>query len=351
LIILHNNWLRGAAVLIFLYLAGEYLVPALLPFLFALSFALLLEPGIAWCCRRFGFQRKFAASALTTLCLAALFALAWVFLAKLVGEAMALWERIPSMLEGLPTLVEQLTVRYEVFCRACPEEIRLWLNDTVRALAGQGVSVLGELSSRILALVSSWMGMLPRLVLFLFTAVLAAYFTTLTYPEILAFFKKQMPPQWRQHWAGAPQCLRSTFWKWMKAQSFLCFLTFALLGLGFWYMGVEYALFLAVVTALIDALPVLGAGVILVPWGVGSLVLGNVPRGVAVLVLYAILLIGRSILEPKLMAAQVGLPPLTALAAMYTGFVLFGIGGMLLFPVVLLFFKQLQDGGYVRFWK
>ena len=58
-----------------------------------------------------------------------------------------------------------------------------------------------------------------------------------------------------------------------------------------------------------------------------------------------------SIMEPRVMAAQVGLPPLAALAAMYVGFCVMGVAGMLLFPAALLFIKQLHDAGYLRLWK
>ena len=63
------------------------------------------------------------------------------------------------------------------------------------------------------------------------------------------------------------------------------------------------------------------------------------------------ILLVRNLLEPKLVAAQAGLPPLAALMAMYLGFRLFGVGGMLLAPVVMMFVKQLQDFGAVRIWK
>ena len=113
----------------------------------------------------------------------------------------------------------------------------------------------------------------------------------------------------------------------------------------------EAALLAAVLIAVIDALPVLGTGTVLVPWGLYHLLLGTVPRGVALLALYAIIMLVRNLLEPRVMAAQAGLPPLTALLAMYLGFCLFGVGGMILFPILLLFVKQLQDGGFLHLWK
>ena len=98
-------------------------------------------------------------------------------------------------------------------------------------------------------------------------------------------------------------------------------------------------------------LPVFGTGTVLLPWAAACLLLGQAPRAVALAALYAVISAVRSFLEPKVMAAQAGLPPLAALAAMYAGFRAFGVAGMILLPVALLFVKQLHDQGYVGLWK
>ena len=102
---------------------------------------------------------------------------------------------------------------------------------------------------------------------------------------------------------------------------------------------------------LIDALPVFGTGTVLVPWAAVECLLGNVPKGIALLALFAVISVVRSVLEPKLVAAQAGLPPLASLAAMYVGFGAMGVAGMVLSPVLLLLVKQLHDGGYIRLWR
>lgn len=348
---MHNKWLRTAVLCVGVYLAGRLLFVPLLPFLIGLSLAVLLEPAVLWCCRRLGFQRKFAAAALTTLLLAALLIVLALGIAKLVEEGSAAVERLPALLGSLPKMVDALEQRYEGFYRSCPAEIRSWMDDTLLSLSKEGVSLAGKLSASLLGKASAFMGKVPRLLLFLFTTLLAIYFTTMSYPEILAFLRRQIPQSWQRGVRGIADCLRSTFWKWLKAESLLCFATFSMLLLGFWYLRLDYTLLLALVIAIVDALPVLGAGTVLVPWALGHLLLGSVPRGVALLALYAIILLVRSLLEPRLMASQAGLPPLSALLAMYLGYCLFGVGGMLVLPIVLLFLKQLRDGGYVQLWQ
>lgn len=113
-----------------------------------------------------------------------------------------------------------------------------------------------------------------------------------------------------------------------------------LLG-GFWLLGERYSLLAAFLITLVDALPVFGTGTVLIPWALAELLLGSVPRGAALVILYLCTLTVRSITEPKLVAAQAGLPPIASLMAMYLGARAFGVAGMVLFPLLLLLAAQM----------
>ena len=145
--------------------------------------------------------------------------------------------------------------------------------------------------------------------------------------------------------------LLSTLSKWFKAQCILLGVTFAELLAGLLLIRQPYALLLAAAIALIDALPVFGTGTVLLPWAAVCLLLQHTPKAFSLVAIYAVITLVRSFLEPKVMAAQVDLPPLAALMAMYIGFCTFGVGGMIFFPLALLFLKQLHDAGYLRLWK
>ena len=326
---MHNRWLSAALVTGVVVLVGRFLLLPLLPFLLALTFAVLLEPGVLWCQRHLHFRRTFAAAALTALFLVTLGVGLGAAAVRLTEEGLSLLQRMPEMLRGLPALLDEVERRYEGFCRACPEELQQYLDRLLRQLSEEGTALAGELSMAALGWLSGLMKRLPQ----------------------MTFIRRQITPKARQRFQGVAGCLRTTFWRWLKAESILCLATFVMLLLGFWYLGVDYALLTAVLVAIVDALPVLGTGTVLVPWSVYQLLLGSVPRGAALLALYALILLVRNLLEPRLVAAQAGLPPLAALMAMYLGFRLFGVGGMLLAPVVMMFVKQLQDFGAVRIWK
>ena len=183
-----------------------------------------------------------------------------------------------------------------------------------------------------------------------FTTVLAVFFTLSAYPAVMGFFRRQLGPGLVRA-QGVKANVFATLGKWLKAECILLAVTFCQLLAGLLLIRQEYALLLAALIALIDALPVFGTGTVLVPWAAAVCLLGNVPKGIALLALFAVISVVRSVLEPKLVAAQAGLPPLASLAAMYVGFCAMGVAGMVLAPVLLLLVKQLHDGGYIRLWR
>ena len=93
------------------------------------------------------------------------------------------------------------------------------------------------------------------------------------------------------------------------------------------------------------------SGTVLLPWAAGCLLAGNTGRALGLLTLYAAAMLAHTLLEPRLLAGQADLPPVSALLAMYLGFHFLGVGGMILAPVLLLLLKQFQDAGVVRIWK
>ena len=207
------------------------------------------------------------------------------------------------------------------------------------------------MGQRCLRAVTAAAAALPQAVLFCATTLLAVLFTAGSYPRIRAFLRRQLPEDRLRQARGVKADLLATLGKWCKAQCILLGVTFFELLAGLLLMRQGYALLLAALIAVIDALPVFGTGTVLVPWGALCLLTGNVPKGLGLLALYGVISLVRSVLEPKIMAAQVDLSPLAALAAMYVGFCAFGVAGMVLCPMALLFVKQLHDSGWLRLWK
>ncbi|MBD5168558.1 MAG: sporulation integral membrane protein YtvI [Oscillibacter sp.] len=338
-------WLGGAVVFF------KWLLAPLLPFLLALALGAMMEPTVQKVRRGLWVKRGFAAGLVTTLLLLVAGGGTVLALTRLAVELRQWSERLPLLIESFPAAWNGMLDRIELWYASCPAFLRSALDLLAGQLMEEGPGLAGTAGAWLMGAASSLLSALPDVGLFLVTTVLAVYFTSLSYPAILAFLKRQLPREWQARCRDAAHCFRSTILKWLRAEALLLLTTFAILLIGFLWMRLDYALLAAVFTALVDALPVLGTGTVLFPWALICFLTGSTERGLALLVLYAVGLTVHTLLEPRLLAGQADLPPITALLAMYVGFRFMGVGGMILLPIVLLLLKQFQDAGVIHLWK
>lgn len=125
----------------------------------------------------------------------------------------------------------------------------------------------------------------------------------------------------------------------LKTQLILMGITSAVCSMGLAIMGNAYALLIGVGIGFMDALPVLGSGLVFVPWVLISFFNGRVRDGFILLITYGVCQLVREFLEPKLLGDKIGVKPVYTVMAMYVGLKLFGFFGFILGPVGLIIIK------------
>ena len=117
-------------------------------------------------------------------------------------------------------------------------------------------------------------------------------------------------------------------------------------------MPIEFPLLAALGIGFVDALPILGSGTVIVPWAVISGLNGDIKLGIALIILYVIILIARQLLEPKIVSNKIGIHPIFTLISMYTGFKFIGIIGLLVGPIIFIvlknIFENMIDDGIIK---
>ena len=334
----------AAAVGLLGYAAVRYAAAWTLPFLLALGMAALAEPAVAWCCRTLRLRRGFVAAVFTLAVTGLVTALAVILGRRLWQETTGAASFLGEALAVLPQVTEAVFARIDAFCAACPEGVRQWAQQAAAELGQRLGAAAAELGTALGRGVTGLVAATPRVFLFVGTTVLALYFTVAGYPGLCRLARRALPARYHATARRLRQTAFAAFGQWLRAQGILFAVTFGELAAGFWLLGQRYALLLAAVIALIDALPVLGTGTVLLPWAAVCAALGDFPRGLGLTALYVVVTVVRSILTPKVMADQADLPPLAALAAMYVGFRAAGVGGMVLLPLAVLFIRQFLAG-------
>lgn len=325
--------LYGALGLAGMWLALRFLLPWLAPFLVGLALAALVEPAVKLLTGRPRLPR-WGASALCILGLTGAAAgilggLLW----RLTYEAGALLAKLPTLLAGAPTLTEKLERWSYRFLIALPIPLREAVQTGLDGLLEAGAALPNRLYGWLAGVLAGAAAALPAAALFFFTAVLAAYLISANWPEYRELLVRLTPESWQNPLRLSGQKLKRTLGGWLRAQGTLMLVTFGELAAGLLVLRVEFFLLLAAAVALVDALPVFGTGAVLVPWAVVAFLSGQTGLGLGLLALYGVVSLIRSLLEPKLVGDQTGLPPLGALAAMYAGYRLLGVAGMILAPL------------------
>ncbi|HZK39743.1 MAG TPA: AI-2E family transporter, partial [Clostridia bacterium] len=197
----------------------------------------------------------------------------------------------------------------------------------------------------------------PEIAVAILVSIVACFFMTADFDFVTDFIKRQLPENKRQAVSATKRITVSAIGKLAKSYALILLLTFGemVVGLNILRMiGLYKSSFLlatAVVVALVDIVPILGTGTILIPWAIYSLIAGNTGLGIGLLILYAIIYVIRQMVEPKLVAANLGLPPILTLMAMYVGAKLFGFIGLFLLPLTIMLIKIFNDEGLVNLWK
>lgn len=310
----------------------RYLLPLIYPFLLGWIFAAMAEPLNTLLRDRLRLHRALSAGISVSLVLALLFGLVWTVAALGYRELTALAAGIPEHAQELNQRFAQLREWALGLVSRAPEGIADTLRQGVTGLFTGGGVILERLATGIIGIAGNMAGKLPGGALTAGTAVLSAYLISAQYPSL----KRRLTDNefYRRRWEPLLDSLRGTAGLWLKAQVRLTGVTFAIASAGFLILRVEHWLLWAIITAVVDAIPMLGTGTILIPMAFFSLLWGEQVRGIGLIGLYVTAMLTRSALEPKLVGNQLGLNPLLTLIALYVGFQIWGVPGMILSPIL-----------------
>ncbi len=187
------------------------------------------------------------------------------------------------------------------------------------------------------------------LIAFIFSIVACCYITK-DYNKITRFVLCQLNEKNQNIVLNTKRLFVTNILYMLRGYILIMLITFTELYIGLLILRVDYAPLLALLIAIMDILPVLGTGTALIPWGIIALLTGNYFMGFGVLIMYAIITVVRNIIEPKIIGAQVGLPPIVTLLFMYLGLQLFGVIGMFIFPIAVIVIVKLQESGVIHLW-
>lgn len=328
-------WAGAALAAVALWRWG---LPVALPFLLGLLVALAAEPLVKLLSQRL--PRSVSSAIGVSVVLLGVLTLLVLLTALLLRQLTGLSDSVPQVVNTVRSGLSTLQHSMQDLTERAPKDLRPMLSRTVDSLFSDGGAVLDSVLERLPAAASAVLGYVTDSFLAVGTGCLAAYMLSARLPALRKWLR-DLP---RENPVGRLlprlKAIRHALWGWLKAQGKLCLICFGILLAGFWILGIPNPMLWAAVIALVDAVPLLGTGTVLIPWALVSLLQGQQLQALGLLGIYAVAALSRSALEPRLVGKQLGLDPLLTLLSLYAGYRLWGIGGMLVSPLLCVVIKE-----------
>ncbi|MFO7153664.1 MAG: sporulation integral membrane protein YtvI [Caldicoprobacter oshimai] len=346
----YKRYLKSIAwivlVLLLVLLLLIKVIPYVAPFVVALFITFIIERPVSFLTTKLKLPRGTAVGIVLLFFTLITGGIVILIFSELVNEIWRLTREIPSA-QVVREYVDTLLGRVQNLYLSLPAELERTIRDSLGSVVGSISVFLQSLLNYLLDMVK----FLPQLFLFIVISLVSSFFMSRDREKISRFVYKQIPEGWRNKVRTVKEDLFAALMGFIKAQSILISVTFIELLIGYSLIGVKYVFSLALITAVVDALPVLGTGTILIPAAAINLIMGNVPKALAFIALYIVILIVRQFLEPKVVGQSLGLHPLVTLISIYVGLQLFGIIGLFLGPIIVAIIKALQKARILPQWK
>jgi len=322
-----------------------------MPFFVAGLIALLIEPIIKFCMNKFKLSRRTSSIIIITFTIVLIISLVVYGGIFAVNEIIKISKDIGPLISDISGTLEnefdEIALKLSEYI---PKDVIDTITNSIIEFLGNTSLYIQNFLGKILEFVLS----VPTILLNVIVTILALIFFTKDRIYLIDMLEHHFPKKWIKNISQIAREIFLTLGDYIKVYGKIMIITFAELFLAFSILSaigfeINNVFIIAFITAIVDILPILGIGTILIPWIAWQFVIGNMKFGVALTIVYLIILTVRQLIEPKLVSKQLGVHPLITLFAMYTGFKLFGFTGLILGPIILMilqcvFSKQIEKG-------
>lgn len=333
--------LKLIIVITAVYICVEYLLFIFLPFLISYVLKLMLKPIVDYCEKRFRFNRKVFSIVLLILILGVLITVFVFSVGVFTKQVRKLVTNSGYYVERMENITDKCCGIVEKYSGIESREVKLYIekgrDELIKKTKDSGIAytVMNKSVDVIMLIINGGIG--------LFTSILAAYY-------MINKNNKYMNENGNEHRKALLTDARKIVKKvtrvcvaYLKTELIIMFVTFLICLISFLIIKNDYAFLFAVIVGILDSLPLIGVGTVLIPYALIKLIVGEYLNAIIIILTFILCYVFREVTEPKLMGAGVGISPLATIVSIYTGLKVFGIIGVLLGPMVYIVVVEIMD--------
>ncbi len=369
------NFAYYALLAVLYYVFIKYAFDVVWPFVIAFAVSMLLQKPIRYLANKSRVPKKIVSVVTVLFILCTVLGIVVFVGYKLVLEFKDFGQFVIQKLNDLPRTIASVRDWILGIIAFLPDKIENTFAETINSFAADlikntsenGISGLGggmqlpegfDVSTLITPLggLLSTAKRIPFIISGVLVGIIACFFITTDYDNVVGIFKRNVSEKYEKMFVETKRLFGDVIGKMIKSYATIIFITFCevavglnLLSLFNIYKG-GYIIVISIITALLDILPVFGTGTVLIPWAIYSLIMGDIPFAIGLVVLYILITVIRQVIEPHLVAMNVGIHPIFTLASMYIGIQLFGVIGIFILPITIVLLKTLNGEGIIHLW-
>lgn len=313
-----------------------------MPFLIAFLISLMVEPAIKYFMKKTKMTRKMSSIIIFIIVFSIIIGSVTIGIISLISESTNLLQTLNLYIDKAYTQIQQTIGKMSITKISVSNNILNLAQDASKEILLKVSKWLTNFLTKLIDIVTS----IPTIAIYMVITILSLYFICTDRIYILDFMEHHMPKRWVKKIGVHIREITKSLGGYLKAEIILILVSFIISVIGLYIfkfigMNVKYPLLIALAIGFVDALPILGSGSVMVPWSIILAINGDIQLGIAVLILWIVMSLVRQFLEPKIVSGKIGIHPIFTLIAMYTGFKVIGVMGMLVGPIVLIILKSI----------
>ncbi|MBE7012276.1 MAG: sporulation integral membrane protein YtvI [Ruminococcaceae bacterium] len=321
-----------ACAVVFIYFLPK-LLHLFMPFLLAFVIAAPFHKIVEFLASRFNINRSLSSIVIFVLILLIIISLIGGLIYYLITQIKSFIEILP---ETFNKFGETLNILKEKLYTIAPSLAKS-IDNAITNSNGSLSAYTPQITDSAIDYATDVAVSLPSALFFTLIFLLSVFFFIKDYSSVMNFFREAIP----EKTLSIFRYLKNTAWNgfvgYIKSQLILSSITAGLIAITFLILGIDYAVIWALIIGIVDILPILGSGIILVPYALLVLFIEeNVFLAIIILILQLVCFLVRQVLSPRIMSSQLGLNPIITLISIYIGNEVIGISGMIIFPIFAL---------------
>lgn len=343
------NTIYTLIVIAIIYITIKYVVIWFLPFVIGFGIAFMLKPSINFITKKVKINRKIVAGLTVLIFYTTVGALFSLLVVKVSIGIKDIFTNLPNIYnDSIQPVIIKMSNNFENALIRIDPALMESINEMTSSFVESIGTVISGISTGVVSFISSAVAIVPSFFIIVIFSIISTFFFAMDYFNITSFIVRQFPNKYKRLLFEVKDYIVGTLFKIVKAYAIIMDITFIELAIGLFILRVQNPISIAFLIAIVDILPILGTGGVMIPWILIEVFKENISLAIGLTILYIFITIVRNIIEPKIVGEQIGLNPLIMLICIFVGVKLFGFLGLFILPIIVIIIKNLNDSGKIK---